>query len=157
MVRSEGSERTSISGAKLAKFTNVRKETKITGGELTILKTCSELSVLRSIANFLSDVSSLRVKASHFSTVLSPSFIFTWKVVTNNAVEIYKNASYCCAGKYETWRQYPWIMREALTCKDKFSDKILANYTLYFTAPLQYINNLETERSYKMTFNLWQI
>ena len=156
-MRSEGSERTSISGAKLVKFTNVRKETKITGGELTILKTCSELSVLRSIANFLSDVSSLRVKASHFSTVLSPSFIFTWKVVTNNAVEIYKNASYCCAGKYETWRQYPWIMREALTCKDKFSDKILANYTLYLTAPLQYINNLETERSYKMTVNLWRI
>ena len=154
-MRSEGSERTSISGAKLVKFTNVRKETKITGGELTILKTCSELSVLRSIANFLSDVSSLRVKASHFSTVLSPSFIFTWKVVTNNAVEIYKNASYCCAGKYETWRQYPWIMREALTCKDKFSDKILANYTLYLTAPLQYINNLE--RSYKMTVNLWRI
>ena len=156
MVRSEGSERTSISGAKLVKFTNVRKETKITEGELTILTTCSELSV-RSIANFLSDVSSLRVKASHFSTVLSPSFIFTWKVVTNNAVEIYKNASYCCAGKYETWRQYPWIMREALTCKDKFSDKILANYTLYLTAPLQYINNLETERSYKMTVNLWRI
>ena len=52
MVRSEGSERTSISGAKLVKFTNVRKETKITGGELTILKTCNELSVLRSIANF---------------------------------------------------------------------------------------------------------
>ena len=77
MVRSEGSERTPISGAKLVKFTNVRKETKITGGELTILKACSELSVLRSIANFLSDVSSLRVKASHFSTVLSPSFIFT--------------------------------------------------------------------------------
>ena len=156
-MRSEGSERTSISGAKLVKFTNVRKETKITGGELTILKTCSELSVLRSITNFLSDVSSLRVKASHFSTVLSPSFIFTWKVVTNNAVEIYKNASYCCAGKYETWRQYPWIMREAFTCKDKFSDKILANYTLYLTAPLQYINNLETERSYKMTVNLWRI
>ena len=156
-MRSEGSERTSISGAKLVKFTNVRKETKITEGELTILKTCSELSVLRSIANFLSDVSSLRVKASHFSTVLSPSFIFTWKVVTNNAAEIYKNASYCCAGKYETWRQYPWIMREALTCKDKFSDKILANYTLYLTAPLQYINNLETERSYKMTVNLWRI
>ena len=156
-MRSEGSERTSISCAKLVKFTNVRKETEITGVELTMLQTCSELSVVRSIANFLSDVSSLRVKASHFSTVLSPSFIFTWKVVTNNAVEIYKNVSYCCAGKYETWRQYPWIMREALTCKDKFSDKILANYTLYFTAPLQYINNLETERSYKMTVNLWRI
>ena len=157
-MKSKRNERIFISGAKFIKFTNVRKETKITGGGLTILKTCSELSVVRSIANFLLAVSSLLVKASHhYSRVLSPSFIFTWKVVTNNAVEIYKNASYCCAGKYETWRQYPWIMREALTCKDKFSDKILANYTLYFTAPLQYINNLETERSYKMTVNLWRI
>ena len=25
----------------------------------------------------------------------------------NNAFEICKNASYCCARKYETWRQYP--------------------------------------------------
>ena len=130
MVRSEGSERTSISGAKLVKFTNVRKETKITGGELTILKTCSELSVLRSIANFLSDVSSLRVKASHFLRVLSPSFIFTWKVVNNNAVEIYKNASYCCTGKYETWRQYPWIMREALTCKRIIPFILLLRYNI---------------------------
>ena len=77
MVKSKGSERIFISGAKFIKFTNVRKETKITGGGLTILKTCSELSVVRSIATFLSDISSLRVKASHYSRVLSPSFIFT--------------------------------------------------------------------------------
>ena len=38
----------------------------------------------------------------------------------NNAFEICKNASYCCARKYETWRQYPWIMR-AVTCKQKFT------------------------------------
>ena len=77
MVKSEGSERIFISRTKFIKFTNVRKETKITGGGLTILKTCSELSVVRSIVNFLSDVLSLRVKASHYLRVLSPSFIFT--------------------------------------------------------------------------------
>ena len=77
MVKSEGSKRIFISGAKFIKFTNVRKETKITGEGLTILKTCSELSVVRSIANFFSDVSSLRAKASHYSRVLSPTFLFT--------------------------------------------------------------------------------
>ena len=35
---------------------------------------------------------------------------------------------------------------EALTCKDKISDKTLTNCSRYFTA-LQYINNLETKRS----------
>ena len=39
--------------------------------------------------------------------VLPQSFIFTWTAVTNNACEICKNASYCCAQKYDTWRQYP--------------------------------------------------
>ena len=39
--------------------------------------------------------------------VLSPSFIFMWTAATNNTFEICKNASYCCARKYETWRQYP--------------------------------------------------
>ena len=38
----------------------------------------------------------------------------------------------------------------AHTCKHKLSAKILANCSLYFTA-LQYINNLETKRSYKRT------
>ena len=65
MVKSEGSKRIFTSGAKFIKFTNVRKETKMSGGGLTILKICSELSVVRSVANFLSDVSSLR--ASHYS------------------------------------------------------------------------------------------
>ena len=38
---------------------------------------------------------------------------------------------------------------EALTCKHKISDKkLLANCSLYFTT-LQYIYNLETQRSYK--------
>ena len=39
--------------------------------------------------------------------VLSASLIFTWTAVTNNAFEICKNANFCCARKYETWRQYP--------------------------------------------------
>ena len=42
---------------------------------------------------------------------------------------------------------------ERLTCKHKISAKILANCNLYFTA-LQYINNLETKRSYKRKVNL---
>ena len=42
---------------------------------------------------------------------------------------------------------------ETLTCKDKISDKILANCSPYFTT-LQYINNLETKRSYKRTVYL---
>ena len=42
---------------------------------------------------------------------------------------------------------------EAVTCKHKISDKMLANSSLYFTA-LQYINNLETKRSYKRRVNL---
>ena len=39
---------------------------------------------------------------------------------------------------------------EALTCKHKISDKIFANCSPYFTT-LQYINNLETKKSYKKT------
>ena len=42
---------------------------------------------------------------------------------------------------------------EAFTWKDETSDNKLANCSLYFTA-LQYINNLETKRSYKRTVNL---
>ena len=42
----------------------------------------------------------------------------------------------------------------ALTqCKHNISDKILANCSPYFTT-LQYINNLETKKSYKRTFYL---
>ena len=33
--------------------------------------------------------------------VLSPSLILTWTAVTNNVFDICKNASYCCARKYE--------------------------------------------------------
>ena len=44
-------------------------------------------------------------------------------------------------------------LREALTCKHKIFDKTLANRSPYFTS-LQYINNLETKRSYKRTVNL---
>ena len=41
----------------------------------------------------------------------------------------------------------------AHTCKHKISAKILANCSPYFTA-LQYINILETKRSYKSKVNL---
>ena len=47
--------------------------------------------------------------------VLSPSFIFTWTALTNNAFEICKNASHCCAWKYETWRQYPLSQNISIT------------------------------------------
>ena len=42
---------------------------------------------------------------------------------------------------------------EGLTWKHKIADKTLANCSPYFTT-LQYINNLETKRSYKRTVNL---
>ena len=57
---------------------------------------------------------------------MSTSFIFTWTAVNSNEFEICKNATYCCARKNETWRQYPELS-EALTCKHKITDKILAN------------------------------
>ena len=43
--------------------------------------------------------------------------------------------------------------REALTCKHKISDKVLANCSPYLTA-LKYINNLETKRSNRRKVNL---
>ena len=45
------------------------------------------------------------------------------------------------------------LNREARTCKHKISAKILANCSPYFTA-LQYINYLETKRSYKRKVDL---
>ena len=42
---------------------------------------------------------------------------------------------------------------EGLTLNHKIADKTLANCSPYFTT-LQYINNLETKRSYKRTVNL---
>ena len=48
--------------------------------------------------------------------------------------------SYCCSPENETWKQ-------------EISEKKIANCSPYFTA-LQYITNLETERSYKTMANL---
>ena len=45
-----------------------------------------------------------------------------------------------------------YVRLEALNCKHEISDKILANCSPYFI-PLQVINNLETQRSYKTTVN----
>ena len=52
------------------------------------------------------------MRTSHYSGVLSTSFRFTWTVVTSNAFEICRNVRYCCPRKYETWRQYPWIISD---------------------------------------------
>ena len=41
----------------------------------------------------------------------------------------------------------------AFTCNDETSDKKVTNCSPYFTAS-QYINNLETKRSYKRKVNL---
>ena len=86
------------------------------------------------------------------SGVLSQSFIFKWTAVSNNAFDICKNASYCSNRKYELGDNTPekW---ETLTCKHKISDKILANCSPYFTT-LQYINYLETKRSYFFSFEV---
>ena len=46
MAKSEGSGRIFISCAKFIEFTNFQTETKLTGGGLTCLKTCSELLVI---------------------------------------------------------------------------------------------------------------
>ena len=45
------------------------------------------------------------------------------------------------------------IYREKANYYNKISDNLLANCTLYFTA-LQYVNNIETKRSYKTTVSL---
>ena len=45
------------------------------------------------------------------------------------------------------------LKNETLTCKHKISDKILANCSPYFTT-LQYINYLETKRSYFFSFEV---
>ena len=45
------------------------------------------------------------------------------------------------------------LNNERLTCKHKISDKILTNCSPYFTT-LQYINNLETKRSYFFSFDV---
>ena len=72
---------------------------------------------------FVGKISCLQVRASHYSGVLSTSFMFTRTAVTSNAFEICRNVRYCCPRKYETWRQYPLII----------SDKKLANcYSPYF-------------------------
>jgi len=55
-------------------------------------------SIRQQLANCLSEISCLQVRASHYLSVLSPSFIFTWTAITNNAFEICINVSYCCLG-----------------------------------------------------------
>ena len=45
-------------------------------------------------------------------------------------------------------------MNNALTCKHEISDKKLANRSPYFTALIQVINNLKTQRSNKTKVNL---
>ena len=54
---------------------------------------------------FLSEILCLHMSASHFSEVLSPRLVFTWTAVT------WRNVSYCCPRRYDTWSQYLWIMR----------------------------------------------
>ena len=50
------------------------------------------------LANFLSEISCSQVRAPHHLCVLSPSFIFTWTAITNNAFEMCRNVNYCCLG-----------------------------------------------------------
>ena len=44
-------------------------------------------------------------------------------------------------------------LNNSLTCKNEISDKTLANCSPYFTALIQVINKLETQRSYKTKVN----
>ena len=103
-------------------------------------------------ANILSRVLCLQVIASHYSGVLSPKFIFSCTTIASIFAYVKCIVSYCCSRENETLRQYPWIIRDSLV-KTKFLTKILANWSAYFST-LQYINNLETKRSYNRTLYL---
>ena len=61
---------------------------------------------------FLKTISCLQVRASHYSVLLSPSFIFTWTAVTNNAFEICRNVSYCSPRNCETVVDHREILRK---------------------------------------------
>ena len=97
----------------------------------------------------------LQVRASHYSGLLSPSFIFSCTTTASIFQMQISNALLVTAVHEVKMILGDNILKywEAFTWKDKTSDNKLSNCCLYFTA-LQYINNLETKRSYKRTVNL---
>ena len=52
------------------------------------------------------------VRASHYSGVLSPSFIFSCITIASSFAYVKCIVSYCCSRENETLRQYPWIIRD---------------------------------------------
>ena len=49
--------------------------------------------------------------ASHYSRVLSPSFIFSYTTIASIFAYVKCIVSYYCSRENETLREYPWIMR----------------------------------------------
>ena len=93
------------------------------------------------------------LRASHYSGVLSTSFMFTWTAVTSNAFEICRNVRYWCPRKYETWRQYPFNNERLPLLNTKFPTKKLANCSAYF-----FWSNLwgiDLEKPHRATLNRW--
>ena len=53
----------------------------------------------------------LQVRASHYSGILSPSFIFSWTTIANISASFKCIVSYCCL-KMKLGDNAPWIMRD---------------------------------------------
>ena len=74
-------------------------------------KPLRHLNFLRASLILRSEILCLQVRAPHYSSVLSPSFIFSCTTIANFFSYFKCIVSYCCSRENETWRQYPWKMR----------------------------------------------
>ena len=77
--------------------------------------------------------------------ILSPSFIFTWPAVSNNAFEICRKFAIVV---HENMKLMETIPLNNEKVSHKVSVRKLPNCWPYYTA-LQYVSNLETQRSLK--------
>ena len=59
----------------------------------------------------MSEILCLQVTASHYSGLLSPSFIFSCTTIPSIFAYVKCIVSYCCSRENETLRQYRWIIR----------------------------------------------
>ena len=85
------------------------------------------------------------MRTSHYSGILSLSFIFSSTTKANTSASFKCIVSYCCLWENETWRQRPLNnMRRVLLVNTKFPTK-LANFSPFFSA---------LQRSYETTINL---
>ena len=85
------------------------------------------------------------MRTSHYSGILSLSFIFSSTTKANTSASFKCIVSYCCLWENETWRQRPLNnKRRVLLVNTKFPTK-LANFSPFFAA---------LQRSYETTINL---